>query len=168
MKEYRIKIYVRRGGPNYQQGLRDMQECGELIGVPIEVYGPETHLTSIVSYALEEDSKVFKKPKHEFNSNTPLSNVAFEAQGSSHMRKNSSGTNLSSMAPSESMETCAPHLFTKTTLSIVYGMQPSAVQNMLDFDHVCRRQKPSVVAMIYPFSGNHFQKFYWGTDQKTF
>lgn len=36
---------------------------------------------------------------------------------------------------------------------------------MLDFDHVCSRKKPSIVAMIYPFSGNHFQKFYWGSRE---
>lgn len=33
---------------------------------------------------------------------------------------------------------------------------------MLDFDHVCSRKEPSVVAMIYPFTGDHKQKFYWG------
>ena len=35
----------------------------------------------------------------------------------------------------------------------------------LDFDHCCGRKKPSVVAMVYPFSGNHFQKFYWGSSE---
>lgn len=33
---------------------------------------------------------------------------------------------------------------------------------MLDFDFVCRRSEPSVVAMIYPFTGDHKQKCYWG------
>jgi len=36
---------------------------------------------------------------------------------------------------------------------------------MLDFDHVCRRSEPSVVAMIYPFTGDHQQKFYWGHEE---
>ncbi len=36
---------------------------------------------------------------------------------------------------------------------------------MLDFDHVCRRSAPSVVAMIYPFTGDHQQKFYWGHEE---
>ena len=42
-------------------------------------------------------------------------------------------------------------LFTNRTKSIVWGMQPRAVQSMLDFDFVCSRKAPSVVAMIYPF-----------------
>jgi ATP citrate (pro-S)-lyase len=33
---------------------------------------------------------------------------------------------------------------------------------MLDFDFVCRRSEPSVAAMVYPFTGDHKQKFYWG------
>ncbi|KAJ8313979.1 hypothetical protein KUTeg_008540 [Tegillarca granosa] len=53
-------------------------------------------------------------------------------------------------------------LFTKTTKSIIWGMQQRAVQGMLDFDYVCSRKEPSVVAMIYPFTGDHKQKFYWG------
>jgi len=48
-----VKIYVRRGGPNYKEGLRIMRELGQQLGVPIEVYGPETHMTKIVSMALK-------------------------------------------------------------------------------------------------------------------
>ena len=63
LKEYqkqlidnKVKIYVRRGGPNYKEGLKNMRELGETLGVPIEVYGPETHMTKIVSMALKEGS----------------------------------------------------------------------------------------------------------------
>ena len=48
----KIKIYVRRGGPNYKEGLAKMRVLGETLGVPVEVYGPETHMTKIVSLAL--------------------------------------------------------------------------------------------------------------------
>lgn len=41
-------------------------------------------------------------------------------------------------------------------------MQTRAVQGMLDFDFVCSRKEPSVVAMVYPLTGDHRQKFYWG------
>jgi len=52
LKENKVAIYVRRGGPNYQQGLEKMRKLGETLGVPIKVYGPETHMTKIVSLAL--------------------------------------------------------------------------------------------------------------------
>ena len=53
LQEHNVKIYVRRGGPNYQEGLRLMKELGKELGVPIEVYGPEMHMTRVVKIALE-------------------------------------------------------------------------------------------------------------------
>ncbi len=53
LQENKVKIYVRRGGPNYKEGLRIMRELGTELGVPIEVYGPETHMTKIVTMALK-------------------------------------------------------------------------------------------------------------------
>ncbi len=55
--ENNVRIYVRRGGPNYKEGLEKMRRLGEEIKVPLEVYGPETHMTRIVSLALEEEKK---------------------------------------------------------------------------------------------------------------
>ncbi len=54
MKDVGIKIYVRRGGPNYEKGLKDIKEAADRLGLYIEVYGPETHVTDIVRMALEE------------------------------------------------------------------------------------------------------------------
>jgi len=53
----RVRIFVRRGGPNYVEGLENMRRVGEEIGVPVEVYGPETHMTRIVSMALSGGEK---------------------------------------------------------------------------------------------------------------
>ncbi|MDL1956512.1 MAG: ATPase [Candidatus Desulfofervidus auxilii] len=55
LKAVNAKIYVRRGGPNYEKGLAKIKEAGERLGLPIEVYGPETHMTRIVKLALEEN-----------------------------------------------------------------------------------------------------------------
>jgi len=52
LQQNKVKIYVRRGGPNYVEGLENMRRVGEEIGIPVEVYGPETHMTRIVSMAL--------------------------------------------------------------------------------------------------------------------
>ncbi len=53
MKAVGTKIYVRRGGPNYEKGLKDIKEAADRLGLYIEVYGPETHVTDIVRMALE-------------------------------------------------------------------------------------------------------------------
>jgi ATP-citrate lyase beta-subunit len=54
LKKANVKIYVRRGGPNYMEGLEKMRSMGERLGLPVDVYGPETHMTKIVSMALQE------------------------------------------------------------------------------------------------------------------
>lgn len=53
MKAVGTKIYVRRGGPNYEIGLKNIKSAAEKLGLYIEVYGPETHVTDIVRMALE-------------------------------------------------------------------------------------------------------------------
>ena len=53
LHENKVKIYVRRGGPNYKEGLENIRRACEEIGIPVEVYGPETHMTRIVSMALK-------------------------------------------------------------------------------------------------------------------
>ncbi|MBD3210255.1 ATPase [Candidatus Micrarchaeota archaeon] len=53
LKEARVRIYVRRGGPNYQTGLELMKGLGSELGVPIEVYGPESSMTRIVPMAID-------------------------------------------------------------------------------------------------------------------
>lgn len=53
LKEHNTKIYVRRGGPNYEKGLKDIKEAAERLGLNMEVYGPETHVTDIVRMAIE-------------------------------------------------------------------------------------------------------------------
>eukprot|EP00500_Bicosoecida_sp_ms1_P002309 CAMPEP_0203812190 /NCGR_PEP_ID=MMETSP0115-20131106/4007_1 /ASSEMBLY_ACC=CAM_ASM_000227 /TAXON_ID=33651 /ORGANISM="Bicosoecid sp, Strain ms1" /LENGTH=507 /DNA_ID=CAMNT_0050721029 /DNA_START=36 /DNA_END=1555 /DNA_ORIENTATION=+ len=52
LRRHHVKAWVRRGGPNYQEGLEAMKNLGKQIGLKIEVYGPETHITAIVPMAL--------------------------------------------------------------------------------------------------------------------
>jgi len=45
----------------------------------------------------------------------------------------------------------------KNTKAIVFGFQTRAIQRMLDFDYICRRDEPSVVVIVNPtrvFLGN--------------
>ncbi|CAB1341682.1 unnamed protein product [Coregonus sp. 'balchen'] len=72
------------------------------------------------------------------------------------------GASPSKKAKSGALPVKASTLFSKQTKSIVWGMQTRAVQGMLDFDYTCSRDEPSVSAMLYPFTGDHKQKFYWG------
>ncbi len=57
-------------------------------------------------------------------------------------------------------------LFSRETKAFIYGAQTAAVQRMLDFDYLCRKDEPSVVAMITPERGG-FETFFWGTREVT-
>ncbi len=54
LRTQHISIFVRRGGPNYEQGLQLIKETADKIHVPMEVYGPETPMVSIIPSALKK------------------------------------------------------------------------------------------------------------------
>ncbi|XP_059178493.1 ATP-citrate synthase-like isoform X2 [Physella acuta] len=168
--EGNITIYVRRAGPNYQEGLRIMRELGNRLGLPIHVFGPETHMTAIVSMALGKrdipttpkalpTTANFLLPSSTNQPSPCTSRRGSQDKGSTPKVQNKSSHTQQNGSAASSVDY---NLFTKDTECIVWGMQQRAVQGMLDFDYVCSRTKPSVVAMIYPFTGDHKQKFYWG------
>jgi ATP-citrate lyase beta-subunit len=53
LKEHGIKIFVRRGGPNYEAGLAKIRAAGQRLGLDMEVHGPDMHMTKVVSIALK-------------------------------------------------------------------------------------------------------------------
>ncbi|MEA3459747.1 MAG: ATP citrate synthase, partial [Chloroflexota bacterium] len=55
-------------------------------------------------------------------------------------------------------------LFDRTTTAIIYGYHRRPIQRMLDFDYICRREKPSVAAIVNPArAGLH--KAFFGTEE---
>lgn len=57
-----VHIYVRRGGPNYQEGLKLIKNVADSIGVPIKVTGPETVMTKIVTMAFGQEKAAPTQP----------------------------------------------------------------------------------------------------------
>ncbi|XP_008283086.1 ATP-citrate synthase, partial [Stegastes partitus] len=168
LKEHEVTIFVRRGGPNYQEGLRVMGEVGKTTGIPIHVFGTETHMTAIVGMALGHKPIPNQPPVAAHTANFLLNSSGSTSTPSSS-RTASFSENKARVegSPAKKVKTGAPAaktttLFSKHTKSLVWGMQTRAVQGMMDFDYVCSREEPSVAAMVYPFTGDHKQKFYWG------
>ncbi len=58
-------------------------------------------------------------------------------------------------------------LFDENTQAIIYGFQARAIQRMLDFDFVCKREKPSVAAVIRPTQAAAvaYHKVFWGSNE---
>ncbi|XP_069041785.1 ATP-citrate synthase isoform X2 [Lepisosteus oculatus] len=187
LKEHEVTIFVRRGGPNYQEGLRVMGEVGKTTGIPIHVFGTETHMTAIVGMALGHRPIPNQPPTAAHTANfllnssgsasTPATSrtASFSEPKAAHeptpAKKAKPGVPPAPAQCDTRSRTCssqgafqakASTLFTKHTKAIVWGMQTRAVQGMLDFDYICSREEPSVAALVYPFTGDHKQKFYWG------
>lgn len=191
LQQHNTRIFVRRGGPNWQEGLRMMREVGDLLGIPLRVFGPDTHITAIVPLALlnqgeEGGENVLTQSSPAMTSTSTFSSLLRPESPGDALSTGSSPVKGGSLAkqrtcirdssvPSEQFEPSTPsfsvvkspwELFTKSTRCFVWGMQAKAVQGMLDFDYLSKRQTPSVAALIYPFSGSeHVQKFYWGTQE---
>ena len=155
IKENKIKILIRRAGPNYLEGLRKVKAASDKLGLGIKVYGPETHITAIIPMAL---GLVDPLPEPDLSAPAgPPVRKMIDLKGAKPVGK---GHPPAPAGTKHTLVTATPD-----TTSIVYGMQNRAVQGMLDFDYMCKRKKPSVEAMIFPFSGNHYVKFYWGTEE---
>ncbi|KAB5582573.1 putative ATP-citrate synthase subunit 1 [Coniochaeta sp. 2T2.1] len=101
---------------------------------------------------------------------TPLSTTA---NGTTNGVNGTSGGGLAAndnirrfAAPSRPLSPLPSHaLFSDKTRCLVYGLQPRAVQGMLDFDFICKRKTPSVAGIIYTFGGQFVSKMYWGTSE---
>ncbi|XP_044740711.1 ATP-citrate synthase-like isoform X2 [Chrysoperla carnea] len=159
--EHNVSIFVRRAGPNYQEGLRRMRELSKTLGVLMHVYGPELHMTAVCGMALGT--------RHIEKEQTDQANASFllPSTQNEHNDRTASptGDETSCLDNTKRMaagRTSNSSLFSNTTKSIVLGIQARAVQSMIDFDYICRRDSPSVVAMSSPLTNDHKQKFYWG------
>ncbi|RYP54943.1 hypothetical protein DL769_010265 [Monosporascus sp. CRB-8-3] len=60
--EHNVQIWVRRAGPNYQEGLKNMKAAIQELGLNGKIFGPEMHVSGIVPLALIpgrwEESKI--------------------------------------------------------------------------------------------------------------
>jgi ATP citrate (pro-S)-lyase len=157
IRDHNIRIYVRRAGPNYQEGLRVMREVGQSLAIPLFVFGPETHMTAIVGMALGSREVPAERP-------SASSTASFMLPGSGQADPAPGGAAKDrTLTPPPATKGEVSSLFTKSSRAIIWGLQTRAVQGMMDFDYVCGRTEPSVAAMVYPMApGDSKQNFYWG------
>ncbi|KAK4162189.1 hypothetical protein QBC43DRAFT_356221 [Cladorrhinum sp. PSN259] len=52
LNEHNVQIWVRRAGPNYQEGLKNMKSATQELGLNAKIFGPEMHVSGIVPLAL--------------------------------------------------------------------------------------------------------------------
>lgn len=52
LNEHNVQIWVRRAGPNYQEGLKNLKAATVELGLNAKIFGPEMHVSGIVPLAL--------------------------------------------------------------------------------------------------------------------
>ncbi|KAI1269522.1 ATP-citrate synthase subunit 2 [Xylariaceae sp. FL1019] len=52
LNEHHTQIWVRRAGPNWQEGLKNMKGATQELGLDAHVFGPDMHVSGIVPLAL--------------------------------------------------------------------------------------------------------------------
>ncbi|KAH6666491.1 ATP-citrate synthase [Plectosphaerella plurivora] len=52
LNEHNVQIWVRRAGPNYQEGLKNLKAATQELGLNAKIFGPEMHVSGIVPLAL--------------------------------------------------------------------------------------------------------------------
>ena len=174
LKSHKVSIWVRRAGPNYQSGLSLMRQCQENTGLDIKIFGPETHITAVVPLSLGlakiEDFPEYDNEAHQLRqtkARTTRASTGTAATESSDSNQPSLGSRRGTLMPQKADHEADQTVenFTAMTRCVVFGLQHRAVQGMLDFDRMCKRTKPSVACLIFPFSASHYIKFYYGVDE---
>eukprot|EP00916_Digyalum_oweni_P011126 GHVL01018485.1.p1 GENE.GHVL01018485.1~~GHVL01018485.1.p1 ORF type:complete len:1093 (+),score=261.77 GHVL01018485.1:69-3347(+) len=176
LRQFKVSIYVRRGGPSYQDGLKLMRQLGQETDLPIKVYGPETYITDIIPLSLENDKLLGKdiagQPTCEKDASIPRIKTWHETSFEDVEQNDAFQRLRPDVIPEEAEAEFPPggvksirSLFNSQSTCFIWGLQNRAVQEMLDFDHVCGRKEPSVSGIIYEFSVSHVRPFYFGSDE---
>lgn len=50
--EHNVQVWVRRAGPNYQEGLKNLKAATQELGLNAKIFGPDMHVSGIVPLAL--------------------------------------------------------------------------------------------------------------------
>lgn len=115
-----VKVYVRRGGPNYKNGLKLLKNVCEKYNIPSQVFGPEVFITNIVKNSLEKIEIQEKINNH----NLSIPEISYPKLSNNYDISNRDST------------------------CFIYGNRMIVGQRMYDFDNMCNRKQPSVVAFI--------------------
>ena len=129
-----IKILVRRGGPNYEIGLKNIKNCCDDLKIYCEVNGPNISLTQIVKDNLSKKNTINSyNHNSDFNFDIPL----FYKNYSNIIQPN-------------------------CKMGIYGGDYQNIAQRIIDFDIISNRNEPSIGYIIDPNLVNRkLLQLYW-------
>jgi ATP citrate (pro-S)-lyase len=130
-----IKVIVRRGGPNYEIGLKNIKNCCESLNIYCNINGPEISLTQIIKDNL--NNKNIKDLINDNIYNYDLNLLLIYKNYSCQLQPN-------------------------TKMGIYGGDYQNIAQRIIDFDIISNRNEPSIGYIIDPNIVNKkLLQLYW-------
>jgi len=118
-----IKVIVRRGGPNYEIGLKNIKNCCDNLNIFCNINGPELNLTQIIKDNLINNDldNLYNKYTDNFDLDLPIIYKNYSLQ-----------------------------LQPNTKMGIYGGDYQNIAQRIIDFDIISNRNEPSIGYIIDP------------------
>ena len=139
LSQQNIKIFVRRGGPFFEIGLKNMSNCCEEIGIECKIHGPEKFITDIVLDGLDQNLL----DKSSINFKYEYQNIEFPR-----------------------FENYKNFNFARNTHLFIWGLHKNLAQRILDFDYCCKKNNPSIKAIIDPTRSKKGSiNLFWNTKE---
>jgi ATP citrate (pro-S)-lyase len=136
-----IKILVRRGGLNYQQGLNNFKKLCNKLEIECKIHGPETHITNFL--------------KNELKHNKLIEETSYESIPKKIVDKiDNSLKNI-----------LVKKIYNKNSKIVIMNFQVQVVQRILDYDYICEKKNPSVVGIIFPNRAGGYFPVFWGNKE---
>ena len=139
MTKRNVLIIVRRGGINYKKGLKLFKETCQELNLETYCYGPEEHITKVLSYHMQGFETDNINIDNKLNENILIDGVQRSIKKRAFYSSNS-----------------------KIAL-VNYNV--SAIQRVLDYDYLCGKQEPSIACIIYPQKKGFNHTCFWGKSQ---
>ncbi|CAI5456264.1 unnamed protein product [Caenorhabditis angaria] len=161
LKKHEVTVFVYCRGTNYEEGWRYFERVADQLKIPVRFYDSDTHVTAIVGAALGTHY-------------VPSMPIEPKTTGQFLLspERNTAGTERQPVSPAPTSTEAKPlnqttfrGLFENDTKAIIWGEQADVIQGMLDFDYVCRRETPSVVASTCPFTEGNTHKYNFGLKE---
>ena len=136
-----IKILVRRGGLNYQQGLNNFKNLCNKLEIECKIHGPETHITNFLKNELKHN-KLIEEPSYE-----------------------SIPTKIVDKIDNRLKNILVKKIYNKNSKIVIMNFQVQVVQRILDYDYICEKKNPSVVGIIFPNRAGGYFPVFWGNKE---
>ncbi|CAJ0586615.1 unnamed protein product, partial [Mesorhabditis spiculigera] len=150
-----LRIFLRHGGSASGEGVRNLRTACEQIGIKLTTRGHAEPMASFVDEILQRNTSQPSKGERAHCQPVAVSFLKNSSTASvSTNKENPGAADMVDTVISSSEPFTVAVLPEQTMKAIVIGNRPKFIQDILDFDHVCQRDTPSIVGVYGKSDGS--------------